>query len=78
MDDAKAQVEIAEDRVGYTQLKAGLTGTITRRAAESGEVVQAGQMVFMVARESGWDAVFDVPAQVLRTAPAETPTSSSR
>jgi RND family efflux transporter MFP subunit len=71
VDDAKAQVEIAEDRVGYTELKAGLTGTITRRAAESGEVVQAGQMVFTVARESGLDAVFDVPAQVLRTAPGD-------
>jgi membrane fusion protein, multidrug efflux system len=71
VDDAKAQVEIAEDRVSYTQLKAGLIGTVTRRAAESGEVVQAGQMVFMIARDSGWDAVFDVPAQVLRTAPEE-------
>jgi RND family efflux transporter MFP subunit len=71
VDDAKAQVEIAEDRVSYTQLKAGLIGTITRRAAESGEVVQAGQTVFMVARDSGWDAVFDVPAQVLRTAPGD-------
>ncbi|WP_374545798.1 efflux RND transporter periplasmic adaptor subunit [Rhodoblastus sp.] len=71
VDDAKAQVEIAEDRVGYTQLKAGVTGTITRRAAESGEVVQAGQMVFTVARDNGWDAVFDVPAQVLRTAPPD-------
>jgi RND family efflux transporter MFP subunit len=71
VDDAKAQVEIAEDRVGYTQLAAGLTGTITRRAAESGEVVQAGQMVFTVARETGWDAVFDVPAQILRTAPGD-------
>ncbi|UFX48275.1 efflux RND transporter periplasmic adaptor subunit [Bradyrhizobium sp. 41S5] len=71
VDDAKAQVEIAEDRVSYTQLKAGVSGTITRRAAESGEVVQAGQMVFTVARETGWDAVFDVPAQVLRTAPGD-------
>ncbi len=71
VDDSKAQLEIAEDRVSYTQLKAGLNGTITRRAAESGEVVQAGQMVFTVARDSGWDAVFDVPAQVLRTAPAD-------
>jgi membrane fusion protein, multidrug efflux system len=67
VDDAKAQVEIAEDRVGYTQLKAGLSGTITRRAAESGEVVHAGQTVFIVARGTGWDAVFDVPAQLLRT-----------
>jgi membrane fusion protein, multidrug efflux system len=44
---------------------------ITRREAESGEVVQAGQMVFMIARESGWDAVFDVPAQGLRAAPGD-------
>src|SRR6201981_288561 len=28
-------------------------------------------MVFMVARDSGGDAVFDVPAQVLRTAPED-------
>jgi RND family efflux transporter MFP subunit len=71
VDDAKAQVEIAEDRVSYTQLKAGVTGTITRRAAESGEVVQAGQMVFVAARNAGWDAVFDVSAQVLRAVPAD-------
>src|ERR1700761_7632893 len=71
VDDAKAQVEIAEDRVSYPELKAGVNGTITGRSAESGEVVQAGQMIFMVARDSGWDAVFDVPAQVLRTAPGD-------
>jgi multidrug efflux pump subunit AcrA (membrane-fusion protein) len=28
-------------------------------------------MVFQIARDSGWDAVFDVPAQVIRTAPAD-------
>jgi RND family efflux transporter MFP subunit len=71
VDDAKAQLEIAEDRVSYTQLKGGLNGTITSRSAESGEVVQPGQMIFMVARDSGWDAVFDVPAQILRTAPGD-------
>ena len=71
VDDAEAQVEIAEDRVGYTQVKAGLKGTITRRSAESGEVVQPGQPIFIIARDSGWDAVFDVPAQVLRTTPGE-------
>jgi RND family efflux transporter MFP subunit len=71
VDDAKSQVQIAEDRVGYTELKAGVDGTVTRRAAESGEVVQAGQMVFTVARDAGWDAVFDVPAPVLRAAPAD-------
>lgn len=71
VDDAKAQLEIAEDRVSYTQLKANVTGTITARGAESGEVVQPGQMVFQVARQDGRDAVFEVPAQVLRSAPPE-------
>jgi RND family efflux transporter MFP subunit len=71
VDDAKAQLEIAEDRVSYTQLKANVEGTITARGAESGEVVQAGQMIFQVARKVGWDAVFDVPAQVLRNAPPD-------
>ena len=68
VDYAKAQLEIAEDRVGYTELKAGVTGTVTARGAESGEVVQAGQMVFTVARNAGWDAVFDVPANLMRLA----------
>ncbi|HXZ16860.1 MAG TPA: efflux RND transporter periplasmic adaptor subunit [Roseiarcus sp.] len=71
VDDAKAQLEIAEDRVGYTELKANVSGSITARGAEAGEVVQAGQMVFTVARDTGWDAVFDAPAQVIRTAPAD-------
>ena len=77
VDDAKAQLEIAEDRVGYTELKAHVGGTITARGAESGEVVQAGQMVFQVARDSGWDAVFDVPAQVMRGVPEDAQISLS-
>jgi RND family efflux transporter MFP subunit len=71
LDDAEAQLQIAKDRVSYTQLKAGVTGSITARAAESGEVVQPGQTVFQVARQDGRDAVFDVPAQVIRSAPAD-------
>jgi membrane fusion protein, multidrug efflux system len=71
VDDAKAQLEIAEDRVSYTELKAGVNGTITARRAEAGEVVQAGQPVFQVARDTGWDAVFDVPAQIIREAPPD-------
>ncbi len=71
VDNAEAQLQIAKDRVSYTQLKAGVTGSITARAAESGEVVQAGQTIFQVARQDGRDAVFDVPAQVIRSAPTD-------
>ncbi|VTZ26438.1 RND family efflux transporter, MFP subunit [Methylocella tundrae] len=69
VDDAHAQLQIAEDLLSYTELKANVTGSITARGAESGEVVQAGQMIFQVARQDGRDAVFDVPAQVIRSAP---------
>jgi membrane fusion protein, multidrug efflux system len=71
VDDAQAQLQMAEDRVSYTQLKANVTGAITARGAESGEVVQPGQMIFQVARQDGRDAVFDVPAQVIRMAPPD-------
>lgn len=72
VDDAKAQLEIAQDRVGYTELKASVAGTITARRAEAGEVVQAGQPIYTLARDTGWDAVFDVPAQLIRTAEPST------
>jgi membrane fusion protein, multidrug efflux system len=70
VDNARAQLQIATDRVGYTTLKADGAGTVTARGAEPGEVVQAGQMIVRLARQGGMDAVFDVPAQVLRAAPA--------
>ena len=71
VDDAQAQLQLAEDRVSYTQLKANVTGSITARGAEAGEVVQPGQMIFQVARQDGRDAVFDVPAQVIRSTPPD-------
>ena len=75
VDNAQAQLQMAKDRVGYTTLKADGAGTVTARGAEPGEVVQAGQMIVRMARHGGRDAVFDVPAQVLRAAPAGSPIS---
>jgi len=71
VDNAQAQLHIAKDRVSYTTLKASVAGSVTARTAESGEVVQAGQTVFQIARQDGRDAVFDVPAQVIRSAPPD-------
>jgi membrane fusion protein, multidrug efflux system len=71
VDNATAQLQIARDRVGYTTLKADSAGTVTARGAEPGEVVQAGQMIVRLARQGGLDAVFDVPAQLLRAAPKD-------
>lgn len=71
VDDAEARLEIARDRVSWTTLTADAEGTVTARGAEPGEVVQAGQMIVRLARQGGRDAVFDVPAQLLRSAPSD-------
>jgi len=70
-DAAQAQVNIAENRLGYTELRADAGGTVTARGAEPGEVVQPGRMVVQIAREGGRDAVFDVPPSLKDQAPAE-------
>jgi RND family efflux transporter MFP subunit len=71
VDNAEAQLQIARDRVSWTTLTADAAGTVTARGAEPGEVVQTGQMVVRLARQGGRDAVFDVPAQLLRSAPGD-------
>src|SRR6478752_2645496 len=68
---ARAQLKAAKDRVSYTELRVDAAGTVVATGAEPGEVVQAGQMIVRVARKDGRDAVFDVPAQVLRSAPSD-------
>ena len=71
VDEAQARLRIARDRVSWTTLEADAPGTVTARGAEPGEVVQAGQMIVRLARQGGRDAVFDVPAQLLRSAPSD-------
>jgi membrane fusion protein, multidrug efflux system len=67
LEDAEAQVELAQDRLGFTELRAGVAGIVTARYVEPGEVVQPGQVVVQLAREDGRDAVFSVPARLLET-----------
>ena len=71
VEAAEAQVRFARDQVAFTELHADAEGVVTETGAEAGEVVQAGQMIVRLARQNGRDAVFDVPAQVLRTAPPD-------
>jgi RND family efflux transporter MFP subunit len=66
VDAAKAKLSSEEDQLGYTELKAEADGVITAKGAEPGEVVRAGQMILLLARQDGRDAVFDMPAQVIR------------
>lgn len=69
VDSAQAQARNAEDQLSYTELHADADGIVTEKGAEPGEVVRAGQMILKVARQGGRDAVFDIPAQLIRAAP---------
>ena len=71
LDASQAQLNSAHDQVDFTELKADAEGIVTAIGAEPGEVVQAGQMIVRLARHGGRDAIFDVPAQVLRSAPTD-------
>lgn len=64
-DVARAQLGTATNRLNDTDLYADAPGEITARAANAGEVVQAGQMIVRVARKEGRDAVFDVSPNLI-------------
>ncbi len=69
VDDADARVANQALRVSWTVLQADAPGTVSAVGAQPGEVTQPGQMIVRVARQGGRDAVFDVPARLLRAAP---------
>jgi RND family efflux transporter MFP subunit len=71
LETAEAQLRLAEDQVARTEMRVDAAGVVTAAPVEAGEVVQAGQTIFRVAREDGRDAVFDVPGQILRSAPSD-------
>jgi RND family efflux transporter MFP subunit len=63
---AKAQLHEAEDHFSYSELRADAPGVVISKSVEPGEVVRAGQTVVTVAHYDGTDAVFDVPASLMR------------
>jgi membrane fusion protein, multidrug efflux system len=71
VEAAEAQLKAAHDLVSFTELKADAPGVLTAIGPAAGEVVQAGQMIVRVARKDGRDAVFDVPAQLIHSAPSD-------
>jgi len=69
VDATLAQFRNAEHLVSFTSLRADAPGVVTAVGAEPGEVVPAGRMVVRLAREGGIDAIFDVPADLVRSYP---------
>jgi RND family efflux transporter MFP subunit len=61
LSQATAEMRLAQQRLGYTTLRADQDGIVTRAMVEAGSVVAAGQRAISIARPSELEAVFDVP-----------------
>ena len=58
---ARAQADVAANQAGYTQLRAPRDGVIASREAEAGQVVAAGQAIFMLAGDDGREVAIALP-----------------
>jgi len=63
---ARAQLDLARNQVGYSQLRAPRDGAIASRQAEAGQVVAAGQAVFGLAADGGREVAFALPESNIR------------
>ncbi len=60
VDAARAELEVAANQAGYSQLRAPADGVIAARQAEAGQVVGAGQAVFTFAADGTREVAFAV------------------
>jgi RND family efflux transporter MFP subunit len=65
LEQARADLKLAQDQLSYTELRADADGIITARAAEAGQVVAQAQPIYTLARDGPRDAVFNVHEWVL-------------
>lgn len=66
---ARAQVSASGNQVGYAVLRAPGAGVIAQRLAEAGQVVAAGQAVFVLAVDGEREVVISVPEQSISRFP---------
>jgi RND family efflux transporter MFP subunit len=67
---AQAQLANAREQLSYTALIAEAPGIITARQAEVGQVVQATEPIFSLARDGERDAVFNIYESLLSEPPS--------
>ena len=72
LESARANLATAKEQLSFTDLRANADGIVTARNAEAGQVVDAAQLVFTLARDGDRDAVFDV-YEALVAGPPENP-----
>jgi multidrug efflux system membrane fusion protein len=63
---ARANLEVARNQAGYSQLHAPRDGVIALREAEAGQVVAAGQAIFGLAGDGGREVAIAVPETRVR------------
>jgi len=73
LDSAKAALELGRDQLSYAELRADVDGIVTAVGAESGQVVNVGQMIVRLARPNDKDAVFAIAESAFRERPAQPP-----
>ena len=63
---ARAQWDVTRNQAGYTELRAPRDGVIASRQAEAGQVVAAGQTIFVIAADGGREVAIDLPEARIR------------
>ena len=63
LEQARAQLKVAGNQADYAVLEPPETGVIAQRLAEAGQVVAAGQAVFVLAVDGDREVVIDLPEQ---------------
>jgi RND family efflux transporter MFP subunit len=72
LQSARAELQLAQDQVGYTTLKADSDGAVTATGADPGQVVNAGQMVVQISQLDPIDGVFSVSERAVPFLPVGT------
>ena len=63
---ARAELAVARNQAGYSQLRAPRDGVIASREAEAGQVLAAGQTVLTLAADSGREVAIALPESRIR------------
>ncbi len=68
MQGAQANLRLARDQLNYARLTAPTDGVVTKTGAETGQVVQPGQMIVQIAQIGEREAVFAVSGRAAAAA----------
>lgn len=60
-EQAQAQVDVAQNQASYAKLRADRDGVIAQRNAEAGQVVSAGQPIFVLAADGDREIAISLP-----------------